>query len=296
MLAKFWWNASQSSNHSINWMAWDRMTQHKHMGDLKAQYYKDTSFLEAKLGGIPIFIWRNLLEARDVILSGERWRVGTGESINIVGTRTWDWEIITDIFNDKDCESIQNTLIEEDLQNDVLTWDHDITGHYIVKSAYKILQVQKGAWDYGDNTGRCWEIIQPNTTCDLNWDFSRWFERRLLTESADKKVQMATIFWEIWRHRNDVIWSKKFSTPERLVAVTMDYLSMEDGPSQINEVMQPSLAAVVAIKEALSWLKEMEWKRIIVESDCLVAIQSILSALCMRSRFGRIIEDCRRLI
>lgn len=41
MLAKFWWNTSQSSNHSINWMAWDRMTQHKHMGGLSFINFRD---------------------------------------------------------------------------------------------------------------------------------------------------------------------------------------------------------------------------------------------------------------
>lgn len=248
LLARFWWNISQSSNHSIIWMAWDRMSLHKHMGGLsfrnfrdfniamlgkqcwrlctnshslstqiyKARYYKDTSFMEAKLGGSPSFIWRSLLEARDVILAGARWRVGTGELISIVGqpwlgtkgdafvstsspsirnekvsslmctgTRTWDWEVITDIFNDEDCERIQNTMIEGELQKDVLVWDHDITGVYTVKSAYKLLQVQKGAWDNGNCTGvwkALWKIKAPQKALNLLW--------RALTHCLPTKTQL----------------------------------------------------------------------------------------------------------
>lgn len=33
-LEKFFWNSSQKNSSKINWMAWDRMTRHKHVGGL----------------------------------------------------------------------------------------------------------------------------------------------------------------------------------------------------------------------------------------------------------------------
>lgn len=40
----------------------------------------------------------------------------------------------------------------------------------------------------------------------------------------------------------------------------------------VAEILNPTLAEVLAIKEALSWLKDNEWYTATVESDCLVAL------------------------
>ncbi|XP_074356033.1 uncharacterized protein LOC141695705 [Apium graveolens] len=61
------------------------------------------------------------------------------------------------------------------------------------------------------------------------------------------------------------------------------------------EIMRPSLAKAVAGKEVLSWLKEMRWETAIIESDCLV-VQSIHTTICMQSRLGLLIEECKRLM
>lgn len=42
--------------------------------------------------------------------------------------------------------------------------------------------------------------------------------------------------------------------------------------------------------------KEMSGKTFIIESDCLVVVQMIRSATPMRSRLGKVIEECRSLI
>ena len=56
------------------------------------------------------------------------------------------------------------------------------------------------------------------------------------------------------------------------------------------------LAEAIAVKEALSWAKEMESQPITVETDCLVVVQLIRSTAPIRSRLGQVIEDCRDLI
>ena len=61
-------------------------------------------------------------------------------------------------------------------------------------------------------------------------------------------------------------------------------------------VINPSLAEAMAVKEALSWAKEMRGRSVTVESDCLVVIQMIRSAAPMRSRVGQVIEECRKLV
>ncbi|KAL8094911.1 hypothetical protein AgCh_036428 [Apium graveolens] len=205
---------------------------------------------------------------------------------------------------------------------------------------------------------QCWEILQPSAIRGQIWEFASWFERCFLKEAMDNRARMATLCWSIWRFRNDVVWNKKISSSERIVADTTDYLSQwkmaqnrfytvplqpsvhGDGaekwvkPQQhtvkitvdaaifeeipatgmgliardhtggllwaktklVQELMHPSMAEAVAIKEALSWLKNLGWESVIIESDCLVAIQSIRSSIKMRSRFGRVIEECRKMV
>lgn len=50
----------------------------------KARYYPQENFLNAKVGGSPIFVWRSVMEARNLIKQGIACRVGNGESINML--------------------------------------------------------------------------------------------------------------------------------------------------------------------------------------------------------------------
>ena len=58
-------------------------------------------------------------------------------------------------------------------------------------------------------------------------------------------------------------------------------------------VVEPEVAEIMAIKEALSWLVHMNWQEVTLESDCLVVVQAIRSKTQMRSRFGVLVEECR---
>lgn len=115
-MAKFFWNTSRNSSSKIHWMVWDRMTRHKSEGGLgfrclrdfnlamlgkqclrlltspdslvgriyKAKYYADTSFMKAKLGGSPSFIWRSVVETKRFISAGSMWRIGNGKDVQIL--------------------------------------------------------------------------------------------------------------------------------------------------------------------------------------------------------------------
>uniref|UniRef100_A0A162A085 RNase H type-1 domain-containing protein n=1 Tax=Daucus carota subsp. sativus TaxID=79200 RepID=A0A162A085_DAUCS len=52
----------------------------------------------------------------------------------------------------------------------------------------------------------------------------------------------------------------------------------------------------MAFKEALSWMDGRGWHDSTVESDCLTVVQAVRSNVPMRSYFGRIIEECRRIL
>lgn len=169
-LVKYWWRSGRFGDLKIMWMSWDRLTKHKDTGGLgfrdfrdfnlamlgkqcwrfllnpdslvtrvyKACYFADSDFINSKLGNSPSYIWRSVFAAKDILVSGIRWRVGSGESIitmgqpslqhevnpyittlsqsivdksvsslMVTGRREWDMDIISDNFNQRDRNAIK---------------------------------------------------------------------------------------------------------------------------------------------------------------------------------------------
>ena len=53
----------------------------------KACYFPKSSFMDVDLGANPSFVWRSLLEARELIRAGTTWTVGDGHSISVMDHR-----------------------------------------------------------------------------------------------------------------------------------------------------------------------------------------------------------------
>ena len=51
---------------------------------LKENYFRDSSFLDAKARSKPSFFWKSMLWGRKVIEAGSRWWVGSSDSIRMV--------------------------------------------------------------------------------------------------------------------------------------------------------------------------------------------------------------------
>ncbi|XP_073137676.1 uncharacterized protein [Henckelia pumila] len=64
---------------------------------------------------------------------------------------------------------------------------------------------------------------------------------------------------------------------------------------RIHGLQDPATAEALAIREALSWLKNFNFFSIIVESDSLVVIDALNHSVADRSPFGLLIEDCKLL-
>jgi len=50
----------------------------------KARYYPNSSYLDAKLGHNPSFVWRSIFSTKVVDRQGARWKIGYGFNIPIV--------------------------------------------------------------------------------------------------------------------------------------------------------------------------------------------------------------------
>lgn len=117
----------------------------------KAKYFPKSHFLDAELGFNPSFIWRSIWEVRTVILAGAKWKVGLGTNIKMVGqpwlpddqnpyvtsisptlcdntvssllsldSKTWDEDILRDLFNDRDQKCVRSIKLSEEEGEDIL--------------------------------------------------------------------------------------------------------------------------------------------------------------------------------
>lgn len=115
----FWWGCEGEGRKGIRWKAWEHLCAPKSWGGMgfrrlrefnlamlskqawrllhnhsslvarvfKAKYYPHCSFLDAKCGSNPSFIWKSVLESQDIIRNNSRWRVGNEHSISISGDK-----------------------------------------------------------------------------------------------------------------------------------------------------------------------------------------------------------------
>ncbi|KAL8116398.1 hypothetical protein AgCh_022771 [Apium graveolens] len=192
-LSRYWWGIKENNQYGIHWMSWGRLSKHKSKGGIgfrdfrdfnlalpgkqgwrlatqtdrlagkvyKARYFSDCHFFNSKLGDNPSFIWRSIWEAKSVVMAGARWKGldnATVNSLMEINGQQWDIEIIEDLFNQRDQQCILNTTIGGIGEVDKLCWNEDLSGEYTVKSAYRLLQVQKGYWHTRDN-GSLWKLV-----------------------------------------------------------------------------------------------------------------------------------------
>lgn len=64
---------------------------------------------------------------------------------------------------------------------------------------------------------RCWEIINLNVIFNDGQSFQQLMQQ-LLNHKTSKELEIiGTVLWQIWSHRNNVVWNKKAQTPSLVV-------------------------------------------------------------------------------
>lgn len=215
IMCRFWWKNDSNKEKGIHWMSWERMCKKKTEGGLgfrslrdfnvallgkqgwrltqhpnslvskvfQARYYPNSSFLMAKVGSNPSYIWRSIMEAQTLLKRGVVRRVGSGrdidtlndpwlpcdedpfvhtrhealknskvQSLMVTGERVWDNELIADIFEERDANLILAIPLRRDTE-DSWYWKREKLGQYSVKSAYGMLQMEKNNNNTSDNSG-----------------------------------------------------------------------------------------------------------------------------------------------
>lgn len=148
----------------------------------KARYYPNGSFLNAKVGHNPSYVWRSVIEAQALLKQGLGCRIGSGTMINILddpwlpsaqeayvqtnnpvlnGQKVaslfndlgnWDQDLVMDIFDNAEANIILSIPVNNEAQ-DTWYWRRDKLGTYSVKSAYAFLQELNGDQMNNPNSG-----------------------------------------------------------------------------------------------------------------------------------------------
>uniref|UniRef100_A0A803P625 RNase H type-1 domain-containing protein n=1 Tax=Cannabis sativa TaxID=3483 RepID=A0A803P625_CANSA len=149
----------------------------------------------------------------------------------------WDVDLVHDLFNDWDANLILSIPLSSSRERDVWFWCLEKTGHFLVKSTYKLLQMQKEAGAQPNNSdfwNYIWKLHAPPKVKDLVWRATSdclptknvieisacagWLEAMFKQVEKAKRDDIAVLCWALWKTRNEL-----------LLVPTTTFLIEEDG-------------------------------------------------------------------
>jgi ribonuclease HI len=235
LMNSFWWGGG-ANNKGIRWLAWDRMTQSKKQGGMgfrdlqafnlamiakqgwniltkphtlvaklyKARYFPNSSLFDSTIGHNPSYAWRGIWKARQILMQGCRWRIGSGDNIRVMNdpwlrdgdgawipspqahcvydlcvrdlmvpnSHIWDKGRIESLFPLHTAQRILEIPLLHTGTDDAIVWVDNTNGCYSVRSGYKImLQMTKAENGVMQNEDwNCiWNIRAPPKAKHLLW-------------------------------------------------------------------------------------------------------------------------------
>ncbi|KAG8379293.1 hypothetical protein BUALT_Bualt07G0073400 [Buddleja alternifolia] len=223
---------------------------------LKARYFPNCSFFEARKGTRPSLSWASILWAREVVTVGSRWRIGSGQSVSIWTdrwlprpttfrvitapnmlphnasvaslinhiTRAWDSQLVRQIFWPPDVDAILAYHVARGLASD------DVSSSSNLSSSWKFIcgtkvphKVRVFAW-------RVCRGILPTLSnllrhrcqvvdiCPCCESWLRFVAHQL--NSLDFQLFLV-LAYSIWSARNKVVWDKVVIEPLSVVTQRM---------------------------------------------------------------------------
>uniref|UniRef100_A0A2N9IBI9 Reverse transcriptase domain-containing protein n=1 Tax=Fagus sylvatica TaxID=28930 RepID=A0A2N9IBI9_FAGSY len=196
LISNYWWGQRREEN-KIHWINWGRLCSLKEDGGVgfrdihsfnmallakqgwrlmsqpcslfakcfQAKYFPGVSFLKAKLGSNPSYIWRSILAARELLRKGLRWQIGNGQQAHVwedewgqttlhqcsnpmevqwvadlidAESGSWDVSILRKVFDEDSVQRVQQVVLTDCRRRDYPIWKHDPQGIFSVKSAYRV--------------------------------------------------------------------------------------------------------------------------------------------------------------
>ncbi|KAL8095515.1 hypothetical protein AgCh_036809 [Apium graveolens] len=189
---------------------------------MKARYFPNSTFLDAKLGSNLSYMWRSILQSHESIKQGSRRRIGDGgstdiwkvpwlpcvhngylttvmypelENVQVTNLMTpskvgWDTDLLQYLFNNKDTELIKTIPISKNVQQDTWFWILEQSGLFTVKSCYHKL-VGEQHWPQASFWHKLWSLELLGKVTNFIWRVCR---NVIPTDIAlaSKRVQIST--------------------------------------------------------------------------------------------------------
>ncbi|CAN6676537.1 unnamed protein product [Malus baccata var. baccata] len=200
MITNFWWGQTEGAN-KIHWLSREKLGRPKEVGGLglrnfetfneallakqcwrllmepmslwakvlKARYFPNCSFLDAKRGGRASWAWSSLLVGRNILMEGAHWQIMNGKHVRVwidrwlptipsgkpspLGSvqvsrnllvsslicpvsKGWDIDFLKPFLELEEFDAILETHVGEPTFRDRLVWPFEKRGMYSVKSGY----------------------------------------------------------------------------------------------------------------------------------------------------------------
>lgn len=71
---------------------------------------------------------------------------------------------------------------------------------------------------------KCWQYTLPGVVCADMVEFAQWWEAVFEVCDKDRCVEVATIWWALWKARNDLVWNNKYTRTNVVIASEKQYL------------------------------------------------------------------------
>ncbi|KAL8156414.1 hypothetical protein AgCh_001488 [Apium graveolens] len=232
MLAKQSWRLMVESNPLVSKL-------------MKARYYPNSNFLNASLGSNPSYLWRSLMETQETMKRGVRKRIGNGltttvwkvpwlpalddgyittepyeqlQDIKVQNLmdetqRTWDVEVVSDLFNERDRRLILQIPLPIQSKEDSWYWALEHKGIFSVKSCYRKIRDVEDAVHVLFTCGIAREVwcsvgLQNVVRVIQNDTVMSILKRVLEVGTREQWIMVGLMCWSLWTRRNKWVWER----------------------------------------------------------------------------------------
>lgn len=163
LMSRFFWRSSGDKDRGINWKSRASMCKRKSQGGLgfrrlydfnvallgkqawrlltnqdalvsklyQARYYPHCSFLDAKIGNNPSYVWRSILQAQMLIKSGAVRRIGDGSNTDIMSD---PWlPTHEDHFVRSAHQALRGNIVSSLMITGQSEWDMEVLGEFLMR-------------------------------------------------------------------------------------------------------------------------------------------------------------------
>ncbi|KAH9684791.1 rnase h domain-containing protein [Citrus sinensis] len=251
------------------------------------------------------YVWRSILATKEVVIQGSRVQLGSAHtpsigkdpwlsdlndgfvssnlndelatalvsSLMMPNQWVWDYDVVSDIFNSRDKELIMKIPLSSPRDNDLWYWlaDPGAAIRFIAIIRHFLYQ---------------WQTAKQQRF-DINDDAHRLVHGALCWEKPKFGWVKCNVDAVVFASQGKIGFGCVIRNSEGcFLAASCAGMAGNFGARE---------AEALGIRQALSWLKKLQFPCVIIEMDCLQVFRTLVENFSGPNGFGLIIEDCQSL-